>query len=382
MKKILKILIFIIFVIFGGIYVSNYSWFLEGVAKIYFTGHTTSYLSDYKVFDNNEIPVSSNPQPWPIHKKYNTTSPSSFLESHNKKNKTVAYLVIKNDSLYYEKYYDGYGLDSKSNSFSMSKSIVSALLGKAIMDGYIESLDQPVYQFLPEIKGPYSKIVTLGDLSSMSSGLDWQEEYYSPVSITASSYFINDLKSLILNQEIINEPGKSYSYLSGATQLLGMSIVNATGQSLSEYLYKSFWDPMGAENSALWQLDSKKNNIEKAFCCIASNARDFARFGKLYKDFGQWNGKTLIDSAFVVKSISPRFQKSPEYGYSWWLENFNGHKVFLMRGHLGQYVIVLPDENIIVVRLGHLKGKSTPNNPRSDVHIYLDEAIKMINNTD
>ena len=382
MKKILKTLIFIIFVLFGGIYISNYSWFLEGVAKTYFTGHTTSYLSDYKVFDNNEIPVSSNPQPWPIHKKYNTTSPSSFLESHNKKNKTVAYLVIKNDSLYYEKYYDGYGLDSKSNSFSMSKSIVSALLGKAIMDGYIESLDQPVYQFLPEIKGPYSKMVTLGDLSSMSSGLDWQEEYYSPVSITASSYFINDLKSLILNQEIINEPGKSYSYLSGATQLLGMSIVNATGQSLSEYLYKSFWDPMGAENSALWQLDSKKNNIEKAFCCIASNARDFARFGKLYKDFGQWNGKTLIDSAFVVKSISPRFQKSPEYGYSWWLENFNGHKVFLMRGHLGQYVIVLPDENIIVVRLGHLKGKSTPNNPRSDVHIYLDEAIKMINNTD
>ena len=382
MKKILKTLIFIIFVLFGGIYISNYSWFLEGFAKIYFTGHTTSYLSDYKVFDNNEIPASSNPQPWPIHKKYNTTSPSSFLESHNKKNKTVAYLVIKNDSLYYEKYYDGYGLDSKSNSFSMSKSIVSALLGKAIMDGYIESLDQPVYQFLPEIKGPYSKMVTLGDLSSMSSGLDWQEEYYSPVSITASSYFINDLKSLILNQEIINEPGKSYSYLSGATQLLGMSIVNATGQSLSEYLYKSFWDPMGAENSALWQLDSKKNNIEKAFCCIASNARDFARFGKLYKDFGQWNGKALIDSAFVVKSISPRFQKSPEYGYSWWLENFNGHKVFLMRGHLGQYVIVLPDENIIVVRLGHLKGKSTPNNPRSDVHIYLDEAIKMINNTD
>lgn len=382
MKKILKTLIFIIFVLFGGIYVSNYSWFLEGVAKIYFTGHTTSYLSDYKVFDNNEIPASSNPQPWPIHEKYNTTSPSNFLESHNKENKTVAYLVIKNDSLYYEKYYDGYGLDSKSNSFSMSKSIVSALLGKAIMDGYIESLDQPVYQFLPEIKGPYSKIVTLGDLSSMSSGLDWQEEYYSPVSITASSYFINDLESLILNQEIINEPGKSYSYLSGATQLLGMSIVNATGQSLSEYLYKSFWDPMGAENSALWQLDSKKNNIEKAFCCIASNARDFARFGKLYKDFGQWNGKALIDSAFVVKSISPRFQKSPEYGYSWWLENFNGHKVFLMRGHLGQYVIVLPDENIIVVRLGHLKGESTPNNPRSDVHIYLDEAIKMINNTD
>ena len=145
----------------------------EGPFKKYGINKTICSAIDI-VFDNNEINEIS----FFISKKYNTTSPSSFLESHNKKNKTVAYLVIKNDSLYYEKYYDGYGLDSKSNSFSMSKSIVSALLGKAIMDGYIESLDQPVYQFLPEIKGSYSKIVTLGDLSSMSSGLDWQEQIF------------------------------------------------------------------------------------------------------------------------------------------------------------------------------------------------------------
>jgi len=380
MNKFLKSFIFIILVVYGSLYVSGYEWFVNGAAKIYFTGHTTSYLSDYKVFDNNEIPASENPQPWPIHEKYNTTNSSNFLESYNKKTKTVAYLIIKNDSLFYEKYYDNYGLDSKSNSFSMSKSIVSALLGKAIMEGHIESLDQPVFEYLPEIRGPYSKTVTLGDLSSMASGLDWEEEYYSPFSVTASAYFIDNLSSLILNQEIINQPGKSFEYLSGATQLLGMAIVKATGKTLSNYLFESYWNPMGAEKNASWQVDRKIDGIEKAFCCIASNARDFARFGKLYKNFGRWNGKVLIDSAFVAKSISPRFNNSPEYGYSWWLQNFNDDKVFLMRGHLGQYVIVLPEKNIIVVRLGHLKGNITPNSPNGDVHVYLDEAIKMINN--
>ena len=380
MKKILKTFFFVCLITFGGLYISNYSWFLEGIAKIYFTGHTTSYLSDYKVFDNNEIPASESPQPWPIHKKYNTVSSSEGFESLNRKNKTVAYLIIKNDSLFYEKYYDNYKIDSKSNSFSMSKSIVSMLLGKAVMDGYIKDLDQPVYDFLPSLKGQYSKEVTLRDLVSMSSGLDWEEEYYSPFAITASAYFIDDLSSLILNQGIVNQPGESFKYLSGSTQLLGMVIIKATNQSLSDYLYKSFWNPMGAENSAIWQIDSKLNGTEKAFCCIASNARDFARFGKLYKNFGRWNNEVLIDSSYVSMSISPRFKNSKQYGYSWWLDSYEDHKVFLMRGHLGQYVIVFPNKNLIVVRLGHLKGEDSIDHKTGDVHLYLNEAIKMTEN--
>ena len=380
MKKLLKVLVFIILVIYGSLYISGYGWFIEGVAKIYLTGHTTSYLSDYKVFDNNEIKASTDPQPWPIHEKYNTTNSSKFLDDYNLKTNTVAYLIIKNDSLFYEKYYDNYGPSSKSNSFSMSKSIVSALLGKAIIDGYIKSLDQPVYEFLPELKGSFSKEVTFEDLVTMSSGLDWKEEYYSPFSVTASAYFVDNLSSLILNQEIIEKPGESFKYLSGATQLLGMTIVKATGRNLSDYLYESFWDPMGMEKNAFWQIDRPKNGIEKVFCCIASNARDFAKFGKLYKDFGRWNGEALIDSAYVAKSISPRFKASPEYGYSWWLEKWNDKKVFLMRGHLGQYVIVLPDENLIIVRLGHSKGEISSIKSKGDVYVYIDEAVKMLNN--
>ncbi|MBN09425.1 MAG: serine hydrolase [Flavobacteriaceae bacterium] len=370
MRKFLKTVLFIILVGYSVIYVSGYGWFLEGVTKIYLSGHTTSYLSDYEVFENNLIPKSTSPQPWPIHKDYNLRKSSKLLENYHLKTKSVAFLIIKNDSLFYEKYFDNYNLDSKSNSFSMAKSFVSALLGKAIMDGYVESLDQPVYDFLPELKGSYAKKVTMGDLSSMASGMDWQEDYYSPFSVTASAYFIDNLSELILNQKIISKPGQSFEYLSGATQLLGMALIKATGKTLSRYLYESFWEPMGAEKDAFWQVDRGKNGVEKTFCCLASNARDFARLGKLYKDFGRWNNKKLLDSTFINKSIMPRFEESPNYGYSWWLQKFNGDRVFRMQGHLGQYVFVYPQENLIVVRLGHLKGKD-------DINIYLNEGINM-----
>ena len=283
-------------------------------------------------------------------------------------------MIIKNDSILFERYYDNYNLNSKSNSNSMAKSFVSALLNKAVQDGYIKSIKQPVSDFFPNLKGPFSKQVTLEDLTSMSSGLDWQEEYYSPFSVTASAYFIDDISSIILNQKVIEEPGKKYKYLSGATQLLGMVIIKATGKSLSDYLYESIWNPIGMEQDALWQIDSKSNGIEKAFCCIASNARDFAKFGKLYKDYGKWNNKTIIDSSYVVKSITPRFKESPEYGYGFWLGKWNEAKVFWMQGHLGQYVFVIPEKNVIVVRLGHLKGESD----ETDYFTYLDEAFKVL----
>jgi CubicO group peptidase (beta-lactamase class C family) len=128
--------------------------------------------------------------------------------------------------------------------------------------------------------------------------------------------------------------------------------------------------------------------MEKAFCCLATNARDFARFGKLYKNHGRWNDKQLLDSTFVALSVKPRFEESPEYGYGWWLEVFEGKKVFMMRGHLGQYVLVVPEEDLIVVRLGHLKdrekeieGKTSGGESfTKDIYVYLEGGLEMIKN--
>lgn len=379
MKKILYSLGFTLLILVGVLYISDYSYLLRAVSKIYFTGHSTAFLSDYTRFDNHILPASENPQAWPLHKNYNEVNLSEDLEAFHKKTQTVAFVLIKNDSVYLEKYYDNYGSDSKSNSFSVAKSFVSALLGKAIMDGYIQSLDQKVIDFIPEIKGPYADLVTVGDLASMASGQHWDEAYYSPLSVTTAAYFVEDLGKLILTQPIDEVPGIEFIYKSGTTQLLGMVISKATGKNLTDYLYETLWNPMGAEHESFWQVDSAKKGLEKAYCCIASNAKDFARLAKLYKDHGKWNGKVLLDSTFVTKSIQPRFPESPEYGYSWWLKEYKGHKVFMMRGHLGQYVITFPEENLILVRLGHTKGpkgsKEDPFTP--DIYTYMDAALEL-----
>ena len=362
------------------LYVFNVDYLIRAVKTIYLKGEVTAFLEDYKEFPNREIKKGI-AQPWAISKVYNKTALTPVLEQTHKDLRSVAFLIIKNDSLWHESYYDGFDENSGSNSFSMAKSIISACLGKAIMEGKIKSLDQKVTDFYPELKGKYAAEVTLGDLSSMASGLSWEEKYYSPFSVITRAYFDDDIKEVILNESIVETPGQSFKYLSGATQLLAMCIEKATGEYLSDYVSKHFWQPMGSENKALWQLDHAPDGIEKAYCCIASNARDFARFGKLYKQNGNWNGEQLLDSTFVKKSVSPRFANSPEYGYGWWMHTINNKDVFYMRGHLGQFVIVIPEDDIIVVRLGHLKGLQTETDPHSnDLYTYVEESLKMVNN--
>lgn len=361
------------------LYIFDVDYLLRAVKTVYLKGHTTAFLEDYKEFPNRTIQKGT-AQPWAVSKAYNSVPASDKLNTTHKNLQTVAFLIIKNDSIWHESYFDGYTNTSKSNSFSIAKSIVSAALGKAIMQGKIKSLDQKVTDFFPKLKGKFAKEVTVGDLSSMASGLSWDEKYYSPFSIVTRAYFDNNLKELILGLSIKDKPGQQFRYLSGATQLLAMCIEKATGEYLSNYVSEHFWKPMGVENDAFWQLDAADFGIEKAYCCIASTARDFARFGKLYKQNGVWNGKQILERSFVEKSLQPRFSESPEYGYGWWLHQINGKRVFYMRGHLGQFVIVLPEDDVIIVRLGHLKGKQTKTDPHSnDLYIYTEEALKMIN---
>ncbi len=361
------------------LYLFDVDYLLRAVKTVYLKGYTTAFLEDYKEFPNRTIQKGT-AQPWAVSKAYNSVPATDKLNTTHKKLQTVAFLIIKNDSIWHESYFDGYTNTSKSNSFSLAKSIVSAALGKAIMQGKIKSLDQKVTDFFPKLKGKFAKEVTIGDLSSMASGLSWDEKYYSPFSIVTRAYFDDNLKELILGLSIKDKPGQQFRYLSGATQLLAMCIEKATGEYLSNYVSKHFWKPMGAENDALWQLDEADFGIEKAYCCIASTARDFARFGKLYKQNGVWNGKQILARSFVEKSLQPRFSDSPEYGYGWWLHRINGKRVFYMRGHLGQFVIVLPEDDVIIVRLGHLKGNQTKTDPHSnDLYVYIEEALKMIN---
>lgn len=376
-KSIALVLTGILFLAIILAYAFDVDYLLKAVRTIYLNGHTTAFLEDYKHFNNRTV-ASGNAQPWPLSSHYNRIKPSSALEKIHKETKTVAFLVIQNDSIVHEAYYDDYNKNTLSNSFSMAKSIVSAAMGKAIMQRKIKGLGQPVSDFFPQYKTGKAAQLTVGDLSAMSSGLDWDERYYSPFSITTRAYFDDDLPATILKLPISEAPGKEFKYLSGNTQLLAMVLEKAVKMPLSDYVSENFWKPMGAAQAALWQTD-REDGMVKAFCCFASTARDFARFGKLYMQNGKWNGVQLLDSAFVAKSITPHFPAAPQYGYGWWLGDYNGKDMYYMRGHLGQYTIVIPSDKIIIVRLGH---QLTPGDAESifpmGMMAYIDGAYKML----
>lgn len=377
MKKLLKIVGYLAaFLVLLSVilYVFGFGYLFKGIQTTYLTGHKTAFIDDYPYFDNRII-AADKVQEWPLHKNYNNSTPTQKLQKLHKDLQTAAFLIIKNDSIWFERYFDEYGPKSKTNSFSMAKSITSAMLGKAIKEGQINGLQQPVSDFFPE----FDPALTLGDLSSMASGLDWSENYLNPFGVTARSYFDTDIRKLILGLEVVNTPGEKFKYQSGNTQLLAMFIEKATGKTLSDYLSENFWQPMGMNSDALWQLDSRESGMEKAFCCIASNARNFAKFGKLYSHYGNWNGEQLLDSSFVKKSIQPRFEDSPYYGYGFWLSDYKNKQIFYMRGVHGQYVIAIPKDQLLIVRLGSkVMSKSKDEKHYPDFYIYIDEVYKML----
>ncbi|HLS31119.1 MAG TPA: serine hydrolase [Flavobacteriaceae bacterium] len=352
---------------------------LRGIQVVYLKGYTSTYINDWPQFDNRLIKADASPEnknhQWELAEDYNRVKPTESLQNFHEKMGTVAFLIFKNDQIWYEDYAEGYGTESKTNSFSMAKSITTALLGKAIEEGHIKSLDQKVSDFFEEIPSD----LTVGDLASMASGMDWNEDYDNPFSSVARIYLLKNVRKYMLSQTYKETPGKSFEYNSGNTQLLGMLIEKATGKHLADYLSEHFWKPLGMQEDALWELDSNESAMEKAYCCISSNARDFARFGKLFKNGGKWNDKQLLSPEFVEKCIHPRFEESPEYGYGFWLSNYRNKDIFVMQGILGQYVITIPEDDLMIVRLGHKRGVYRNSTAfTEDFFTYIDEAYEML----
>ena len=212
----------------------------------------------------------------------------------------------------------------------------------------------------------------------MSSGLNWAEDYYNPIGQTAQAYYGYDLKGLIMNLNVVESPGKIFKYHSSCTQILTFVLEAASNKTISEYASEKLWIPMQATDDAEWMVDDT-NGTEKSFCCLNSNALDYARFGQLFMDKGNWKGQQLIDSAYVEASLSADL--TDHYGYSWWLYNTQyKYPVFCMRGVNGQYVISIPELDLVAVRLGH-KIEKYENNSATDLEYYIKEIIKQYDNS-
>lgn len=368
------------------ILLSGRTYLYKGVWNTYLKGRSGPSAGEYEIFDNRVVKAVA-PQAWPQAAKLNAKEIPADLLAKMTAIQTGAFLVIRHDTILHEQYWGEFSSKSATNSFSMAKTVVSILVGCAIQDGYIKSIDQPVGDFLPEYKTGDLSRITIRHLLTMSSGISFDEDYVNPLAYPAESYYGSDLRELTFGYTAVHAaPGQTFEYLSGNTQLLGFVLRAATGKPVADYATERLWGPAGCEQPAFWSLDHEGGD-EKTFCCLNSNARDFARIGKLYLDSGRWNGKQLVPETYATQSVQPAGLKRKDgsvctdYGYSWWLiPDYNGHRIFYARGILGQYVLCIPDLDMIVVRLGEKRLPSDSDDVPEDVHYYLDAALGMYAN--
>ena len=355
--------------------VFDVSYLFHGLRCTYFRGYKSAQIDDGRFFYTRTIEAGDYVE-IPMGGDYNTNLINDSLDRVLERTKSIAFLVVQNDSIRFEKYWDIGCKNTQTNSFSMAKSITSLLVGCAIRDGYISGVDQNVSDFVPEIKsvGEFEP-VKIKHLLEMSSGLDWLENYKRPISVTAKAYYGTNLKNLILNQRFNNPPGLAYRYQSGNTQILGVLLERAVGESISSYASRSLWSKIGAKNNATWSLDYN-GGIEKTFCCFNSNARDFAKIGLLMLNNGSVGDQSVVDKEYVDWLLSmpslidgdDRFGRLGTnvnyYSNSWWVGKVLNREVFYARGFLGQYIVVIPEMNLVFVRLG--RGENDKSAKKND----------------
>jgi CubicO group peptidase (beta-lactamase class C family) len=273
-------------------------------------------------------------------------------------NKTVAFIIIKNDTIQYEKYFNGYNQESIIPSFSMAKSITSILIGCAIDDGLINSVEEPITNYIPELINNGFEKVTIKHLLQMTSALKFSESYFNPFGEAASFYYGRNLKREISKLKIKGIPGQKFEYVSGNTQLLGLVLQRALiDKTITHYFQEKLWTPLEMEYDASWSIDKKNEGMEKTFCCINARARDFAKIGRLYLNKGNWNGKQIVSKNWVEQSTKIDVTEGSDegYQYQWWLPSNTGE--FMAEGILGQFIYVNPTNNIVIVRMGKNYGK-------------------------
>lgn len=340
---------------------SWYNYLFKGVYATYLQGHTSGHIFDAAAFELGTVEAPEIAQPWAEALDIRW-APSSELQGMLDDTETGAFLVIHKDSVRYEDYDNRVRRDTRTNSFSMAKSITTMMVQVAIERGEIPSWETPVKTYFPELKGPGADRVTLADLAGMTTDMDWNENYSNPFGITAKAVYGRDMRATILNLDIGDNVGQVYEYQSGATSLLGMCLQEATEMLPHEYASEVFWKHMGAEYDAEMHMDDEGQAL--CFTGFNATARDFARFGKLVLHDGRYDSLQLVHPEFFRVATEPSL--SQHYGRSFWLDVVNlpggdAQKIVALRGFLGQFIIVMPGRDLIIVRTGHDEGPRDGN---------------------
>ncbi len=376
-KNIALGLIILVLISASVLYSTGNGFIFTSVKRTYLAGEVTANINDHAEFENNVI-ATGTVQAIPNHSNYNNATLSPEFNKQLEALGAASFLVVKDDQVIFENYFSGYNNRSKTNSFSMAKTVTTLLIGIAIEEGYIRDLDQEIVDFLPEFKDdPIGKTATIRQLSLMNSGYEWDENYYTPFSPTVELYYGSDVENFVLNGSFSAEPGSFWEYSSASTQLLGIFLLRAlqkpaAAMTLSEYLSEKIWKPMGMNDDALWHTDNQ--GMELTYCCLNTNARNYAKLGLLMLNKGRWNGQQLVPEHFIEQMIKP--EGTSYYGLSTWLSDTQSPAFYAFSGHLGQYIINVPEHNMVVVRLGE-RAQSSSDYLHESLPMLIEEALKV-----
>jgi len=369
------IIVFVVIILLVNLFIifSGRLYLYKGIAHTYMKGRSGPSIYDLDIFHCSHIKKGKETVAFNKHEQFGSLKVPKEYRQYIEELDTRAMLVVKNGELIYEEYWDNHNEDALSNSFSIAKTVVSLLVGIAVDEGKIDSLDDPAYKYVPEYDDHSRKIITIRHLLQMASGLSWIESSANPLSDNAESYYGTNLRGHLGRQKRISEPGEVFNYQSGNSQILGMIIEKATGMTLSEYAEEKIWSKMGMRGDAYWSLDSEYG-IEKAFCCLYANARDFTRIGQLILNKGKYNGEQIFPEWYYEEMIAVNSLSTEEglpnsrYGLHIWSYRGGENPAYYCRGIRGQYLISIPEEDLLIVRLGTKRKPDfeIPENRKND----------------
>ncbi len=327
----------------------------------------------------------TSPQPIILPEAFQYNDSTINVRAYLDYTQTDALLVIRNDTIRFEYYANQFKPEDHHISWSMSKSVISALLGIAINEGKIKSIEETVTDYLPEFVGTGYDKVQIKDVLQMSSGVGFNEDYgdfNSDINIMGR-YFALGMPMADFAKRLKREwtPGTYNHYVSIDTQVLGMILTKATGETVTDYMREKLWSRIGAESDAYWIIDN--TGMEFVLGGLNATARDYAKIGQLFLDSGRWRGQQIVPEAWVTASVTPdapHLMPGPRstaegkdgYGFQWWIP-YGGNDEFNAQGIYGQFIYIDPDKDLVIVKLSsnyHFKNDSTGFFHDTEIALY------------